>query len=67
MKDIEDDKKALERQLLDQGFAVTKQEAKHKEHLDEIKLLLKQIQEKDAQIAEREIKIYLISRVFFSS
>ena len=41
MKDIEDDKKALERQLLDQGFAVMKQEKFHKEHLDDIKTLLK--------------------------
>ena len=41
MKDIEDDKKTLERQLLDQGFAVMKQEKFHKEHLDDIKTLLK--------------------------
>ena len=43
MKDIEDDKKTLERQLMDQGYAVVKQETKHKEHLDEIKVLRKQI------------------------
>ena len=62
MKDIEDDKKALERQLLDQGFAVMKQEKFHKEHLDDIKTLLKQIQEKDTQIGERETKIYQLKR-----
>ena len=62
MKDIEDDKKALERQLTDQGYAVSKQEVKHKEHLDEIKVLRKQIQEKDAQIGEHETKIYLLKR-----
>ena len=62
MKDIEDDKKTLERQLLDQGFAVMKQEKFHKEHLDDIKTLLKQIQEKDTQIGERETKIYQLKR-----
>ena len=62
MKDIEDDKKTLERQLTDQGYSVGKQEAKHKEHLDEIKVLRKQIQEKDAQIGEHETKIYLLKR-----
>ena len=62
MKDIEDDEKTLERQLLDQGFAVMKQEKFHKEHLDDIKTLLKQIQEKDTQIGERETKIYQLKR-----
>ena len=62
MKDIEDEKKALERQLLDQGFAVMKQEKIHKDHLDDIKTLLKQIQEKDTQIGERETKIYQLKR-----
>ena len=62
MKDIEDDKKTLERQLLDQGFAVMKQEKIHKDHLDDIKTLLKQIQEKDTQIGERETKIYQLKR-----
>ena len=62
MKDIEDEKKTLERQLLDQGFAVMKQEKIHKDHLDDIKTLLKQIQEKDTQIGERETKIYQLKR-----
>ena len=48
MKDIWDDMAGLKRNILDQSRAVAKQEKIVKEHQDDIKLLYKQIAEKDA-------------------
>ena len=62
MKDIADDMEGLRRNIIDQNNQVQKQERILKEHQDDIKLLYKQIAEKDAAIGERETKIYQLKR-----
>ena len=62
MKDIWDDMEGLKRNIADQTRAVQKQEKIRKEHQDDIKLLYKQIAEKDAAIGDRETKIYQLKR-----
>ena len=62
MKDIYEDMEGLKRNIADQTRAVQKQEKIRKEHQDDIKLLYKQIAEKDAAIGERETKIYQLKR-----
>lgn len=62
MKDIWDDMEGLKRNIVDQTRAVKKQEEILAQHSNEIKILYKQIAEKDAAISERETKIYLLKR-----
>lgn len=62
MKDIEDEKAALNRNILDQTRAVLKQEQIREQHDNDIKVLYKQIAEKDADIAENETRIFLLKR-----
>ena len=62
MKDIYEDMEGLKRNIADQTRAVQKQEKIRKEHQDDIKLLYKQIAEKDAAIGDRETKIYQLKR-----
>ena len=62
MKDIDEEKESLKRNIVDQGRAVDKQERILKDHQDDIKLLYKQIAEKDAAIGDRETKIYDLKR-----
>ncbi len=62
MKDIQDEKAGLERNILDQTRAVKKQEEILSQHSNDIKVLYKQIAEKDADIAENETRIFLLKK-----
>lgn len=62
MKDIHDEQDSLKRNIMDQNRQVQKQEKVLKDHQDDIKLLMKQIAEKDLQIGDRETKIYHLKR-----
>lgn len=62
MKDIYDEMEGLKRQIVDQRNGVAKQERAYAENQNDIKLLYKQIAEKDGQIGDRETKIYQLKR-----
>ena len=62
MKDIQDEKAGLTRNISDQTRALKKQEEILAQHSNDIKVLYKQIAEKDADIADNETRIFLLKR-----
>jgi len=61
-KEIEDEMEGLKRTSADQDGQIKKQGKILADHQNDVNMLKKQIAEKDAQIGDRETKIYQLKR-----